>query len=198
MTAKSENKDLLRDDTPLRDAFRSGKRWAMTRVFQEYEPLVRTVCRHGFGKFRGFYNPVDREDAIQTIFLSAFEERARLSYDGIKPYGAFLRGIAHNTVRRILERDKRFDRRPDEFGPDEISAEQELIRNEMRQLVQEFRKDLKDPHEKEVLLRYYAEGWAEEKVAKHLGITRYKTRKIIAQLHRRMMKYMKAHGFRTP
>ena len=36
---------------------------------------VRTICAHGLGGFRGFYDPIEREDAQQQIFAAAFEAR---------------------------------------------------------------------------------------------------------------------------
>src|SRR5690606_21160993 len=74
--------DLLRDDAVCREAFRRGERWAMEAVYRRYLPLIHTVVSRGFSGFRGFFDPVQRDDAVQAIFAAAFEERARLAYDG--------------------------------------------------------------------------------------------------------------------
>ena len=111
----------------------------MGQVYRAYLPLVRTICAHGVGNFRGFFDPVEREDAQQQIFAAAFEERARLSYDGLKPYSAFLRGIARNVVRRMLEKRKRFERTPEQTDAPERDLEDEAMESEQLGLMRRFR-----------------------------------------------------------
>jgi len=189
--------DLLRDDSACREAFKRGDRAAMGQVYKAYLPLVRTICTHGVGNFRGFFDPVDRDDAIQNIFATAFEERARLRYNGIDPYAAFLRGIAHNVVRKMLDKKRRFDRRPEESGPDSEDMESAYLDHEKVQVVKRFREGVTEEPDKTVLNHYFCEGWAEEKLAGHLGITRHRVRKVIARLHKRMTSYLKNHGITT-
>ena len=189
--------DLLRDDSRVREAFRRGERWAMNEVYQVYFPVVSIVARQGFGNFRGFFNPADRDDAIQTIFAAAFEEKARLSYNGIDPYVSFLRGLGHNVVRRMLEKSTRFKRTdwvadPGGAAPD--TAEDTIIKSEAAQVMRKFYEDLSDPNEKIILERYYVNGEAEESIAKDIGMTRYKVRKTIALLHRLMQRHARVHG----
>lgn len=168
----------------------------MRQVYDAYAPLVRTICTHGFkGGFRGFFDPVEREDAQQQIFAAAFTERARLSYDGLKPYSAFLRGISKNVVRRMLEKRKRFERTPDQVDVADADLEDDAIHSEQLGLLRRFREDVDTEPDKSVLHLYFVEGWAEERLAAHLGLTRYKTRKLIASLHKRMIKHMKRHGY---
>jgi RNA polymerase sigma factor (sigma-70 family) len=169
----------------------------MNEVYRVYFPIVSTVTKQGFGNFRGFFNPADRDDAVQNIFLAAFTEKARLSYNGIDPYVKFLRGLAHNVVRRMLEKSSRFKRTdweadPGSSGPD--SAETTLIKAERAQVMRAFRESLSDPAHKEVLERYYVQGEAEESIAQDAGLTRYKVRKIIALLHRSMARHARQHG----
>ena len=190
--------DPLRDDRTLCDAFRRGERHALERVYVAYLPLVRTVCARGFGQFRGFHRVHERDDAIQTIFLAAFQERTRLSYDGLGSYSAFLRGIAQNTVRNMLEKKKRFDRRPE--APDRSSEdiEAQAIRGETVAVVRAFRASITDPREKAVIQRYFVDGLAEERLAPELGITRYRLRKTIKTLDKRLRTYLKKHGVDYP
>ena len=190
-------RDPLREDARLRAAFRAGERWALAEVYRVYFPVAVNVVSRGFGNFRGFYNPADRDDAVQTIFASAFEEKARLSYNGLDPYTAFLRGIGHNVVRRLLERDARFKRtdgQPElEFKAPE-SALETLIDDQTAAVVRGFRATVTDPTENAILDRYFVEGQAEEKVAADLDLTRYRVRKLIALLDRRMRRHLKSHG----
>ena len=189
--------DLLRDDSRVREAFRRGERWAMNEVYQVYFPVVSIVARQGFGNFRGFFNPADRDDAIQTIFAAAFEEKARLSYNGVDPYVSFLRGLAHNVVRRMLEKSTRFKRTDwvaDPGGAPPENAEDKLIKSEAAQVMRNFYTELTDPNEKIILERYFVNGEAEENIAEEIGMTRYKVRKTIALLHRLMQRYARTHG----
>lgn len=167
----------------------------MQRVYQEYHPLVRTIVTHGVGGFRGFFDPVDRDDAAQSIFLAAFEERARLSYDGLKPYAAFLRGIAHNIVRRMLDSKTRFDRKPsdDHRPPEDLEAA--VLHAQAQAVMSQFRASVTDPREQLVLQRYFCDGEAEERLAPELGITRYRLRRIVSKLHERMTSHMTSHGY---
>jgi len=186
MSDESQDTDLLRDDAACREAFRRGEREAMTRVYVEYRPFVEMMCCRGVGSFRGFFRPADQDDAIQAVFLAAFEERTRLAYDGLRPYGAFLRGVAHNVLRRMLERRARFER-PVPVEEEGEPAQEEAVAGAQAQAFAEgIRARLEEPVEREVFDRYFLEGWAEERLAEHLGLTRYRARKVIARLHRRM------------
>ena len=57
-----------------------------------------------------------------------------------------------------------------------------------------FRSTVVDPPEPEVLQRYFIDGVSEEALAVELGCTRYRLRKTIARIHKRMEGYFKAHG----
>ncbi|MCB9727413.1 MAG: sigma-70 family RNA polymerase sigma factor [Deltaproteobacteria bacterium] len=166
----------------------------MELVYRTYIPLIHTVCTQGFGGFRGFFDPVDRDDAMQTIFAAAFEERARLAYNGVDPYAGFLRGIAHNTIRRMLSSRKRFDRRPEAPEPVGEDAEARVLEAETAEVICAFRDTITDPRERAILQRYFCDGCAEEALAAELGITRYRLRKIVARLHRTMRRHLEAHG----
>ncbi len=189
--------DLLRDDAKLRAAFKAGERQALSEVYRVYYSVAHNVAGRGFGNFRGFWNPADREDAVQAIFAAAFEPKARDSYNGLDPYTAFLRGIGQNVVRRMLERDARFKRtdgQPElEFRPPD-DTEQDLIDAETHTVVRRFRESVSEPTESAILDRYFVEGEAEEKLAEGMGLTRYRVRKVIALLDRRMRRFLKQHG----
>ena len=189
--------DLLRDDATIREAFRQGKRSALSEVYRVYSPLVQIVVSRGFGGFAGFFNPADRDDAFQTIFVAAFEEKARLRYNGLDAYSKYLRGIAQNVVRRMLERRKRFNRTDGQPEPSEKSrqtAEDQVIDLQAQALVRQFVLDIDDDREREILNRYFVEGQAEESIAANIGMTRYGVRKTIKLLHERMQRYLKQHG----
>lgn len=68
-----------------------------------------------------------------------------------------------------------------------------VVDQESQALMRRFRDSVTDPQEQGVLTGYYCEGKAEETLAAELGLTRYKVRKIIAALHKRMTRYMRDH-----
>lgn len=194
MADNTTREDLLRDDARCREAFRRGERWAMELVYRTYIPLIHTICSQGFGGFRGFFDPVDRDDAQQTIFAAAFEERARLAYNGVDPYAGFLRGIAHNTIRKMLSSQKRFDRRPEAPEPVGVDVEAQVFEDQTAAVLRAFRESVTDPRERAIIQRYFCDGCAEETLAEELNITRYRLRKTIAAVHRRMKRHLEAHG----
>lgn len=192
--ASGKGHELLPEDRSALLAFRGGERWALAAVFRAYVPLVRTIVRHGFSGFRGFSNPADQDDMVQTIFAEAFDQRSRMRYDGLKPYSAFLRGMAHNKIRQRLSKDTRFartDGAPEPSNPSRQTPEEALLEHEQRQIMANFRASITDPVESTVLNQYFIAGIAEESIAKELGITRYRVRKVIAHLHQRMVKRMR-------
>ena len=73
--------------------------------------------------------------------------------------------------------------------------EDEAIEGEQLGLMRRFRQSVDTEPDKTILQLYYVEGWAEERLAGHLNMTRYKTRKVIARLHKQMTKHMRRHGY---
>ncbi len=195
--AGSGRSDLLRDDSGLREAFRRGDRHAMERVFREYERLVRTIVRQGFGRFRGVCDPVEQDELVQTIFVAAFEPTCRSRYDGLQPYASFLSGIARNKIRQCLAKDARFRRTDipweDPCGPPPSDPERCVLREEARLAVARFRATLDSELEQRVLQGYFVDGRSEERLARDLGITRYRVRKVLASLHAKMRRFFKNH-----
>lgn len=168
----------------------------MEAVYREYEPLVRIIVSRGFSGFRGFRSPADQDDMMQTVFMSAFEESTRLAYDGISSYTSFLRGIAHNKIRQKLSKDARFNRTDGAPVPTDRMAEnfeEVLLENEAKATIAQFRAGIQGEPDKSILQGYFVDSVAEETLAETLGITRYKVRKCIASLHRRMEKYLREH-----
>src|SRR3954451_9913054 len=89
-------------DRLLLDAFRRGDRAALTTVYFHYVDDIAAIVRNGFSiptsgvRVRGASDEPTERDLIQEVFARAFAPRARDAYDGIRPYGAYLRRIAKN------------------------------------------------------------------------------------------------------
>lgn len=86
--------------------FRAGETAALREVYRRYAPGVMALLRHGFffdaggtsRRFVGFRGPSELHDALHETFRRAFEPRAREAFDGIRPYGPYVRTIARNVV----------------------------------------------------------------------------------------------------
>jgi DNA-directed RNA polymerase specialized sigma24 family protein len=101
--------DLLYD-------FRAGVREALGRVYSFYFNDVFRLVSRGFTlsgpppvTVSGLTDPSAQQDAVQDVFVRAFSESARLSYDGIRPYRPYLLRIARN-YRIDQERKQRRER----------------------------------------------------------------------------------------
>ncbi|NJK90066.1 MAG: hypothetical protein HC923_12225 [Myxococcales bacterium] len=75
-------------------------------MYREHAPRVAAMLRHGFHfqsagrdcRFHGTRSEFDLEDRLQEVFARVFSERARLAYDGIHPFSAYITTIARNLV----------------------------------------------------------------------------------------------------
>jgi RNA polymerase sigma-70 factor (ECF subfamily) len=94
---------FLRARPELLAAFRRGDRGALEEVYWAYVERVERVVRRGYAvvhkgvRVEGAH--VDQVgDLVQEVFVRAFAERARQSYDGLRDYGPFLSTIARNRL----------------------------------------------------------------------------------------------------
>lgn len=189
--------DLLSNDRQLLIAFRRGEQEALMRVWQEYFPHVEGLARRGFGPYRGFASITDIEDAVSASFAAAFEERCRMGYDGLTPYGSYLLGISRNVMRRLMKKVAREPvREPGAYESEvtgEPTPEEQVISAQERELLARFSQVL-TADEVAVFRGYYADGLSEERLAAHLGRTRYRVRKLMGKVERKFRKYLRSHG----
>lgn len=82
--------------------FRAGERAALEAVYRHYVDELTRLLRLGFivgdaGRLRvkGLEGP-ELRDAVQEVFVRAFQAKARRSYDGVRPYRPYLLRIARN------------------------------------------------------------------------------------------------------
>src|SRR5262249_10922972 len=104
LTAGEGGPGLLAGDRELLDAFRRGDREALARVYHHYVDAVARLVRYGFLletrnlRISGARDVDAENEIIQDVFVRAFGERARLGYDGIRPYRPYLLRIAKNLL----------------------------------------------------------------------------------------------------
>ncbi len=95
----------------------------MEQVYWEYIDQVAGLVRRGFRLKDDLRVPGVKpellEDLVQEIFAKAFNERARLSFDGLREYRPFLFTIARNVVidfARHAAREISLDDWPDDLA----------------------------------------------------------------------------------
>ncbi len=104
ITAEFPSMTLLIENRNLLNSFRQGDPDSLATVYHTYSDTVLSLLQRGFtgnhkGSFiRGVPDINVRLDLLQDIFLKAFSRSARESYDGIRPYRAFLVTIARNRM----------------------------------------------------------------------------------------------------
>lgn len=196
----------LRDDRALLHAFRAGTADALHRVYVHYAPRISGFLRGGFTftsrgqtfRFRGVERPFDLDNATQEVFARAFAERARLSYDGLRPYGDYILAIARNHVLNELRR------RQEQLATDEIDPvaglieprppERTLEEREVARLLAQFLAALDDGDRAYFTVRFNDEHNQVE-AARLLGITRIRARRIEARIKRDLLAFMKSNGY---
>lgn len=196
----------LPEDRSLLERFRAGDREAMTVVFHSYsDDVARYLCA-GFSfdsggrplRFSGLRERFELHDVLAETFRRAFEERARLAYDGISPYEVYLKRIARNLVidrlrskRPLADDDENAIARLAAGGP---SPEQAAQKAECSRLVQRFVSSLSHDEQRLVALRFL-ENLAQEEVARRLGKTRRWVRTNESRLRRRLVIFLRGTGY---
>jgi RNA polymerase sigma-70 factor (ECF subfamily) len=177
----------------------------MAAVFDHYCEVIARYLEQGFLfesagqqlRFDGLRHRDELHDAVAETFRRAFEERARLAYDGLKPYESYLRAIARNLVL-----DRLRGRSPSTIGeeataeladrrasPEELAQRQELAR-----LLELFGNTLDAVEGRFVTLRF-EEGLSQQEVAARLKRTRRWVRRTEIDLRRRLLRHLRGTGY---
>ena len=82
-------------DAGLLRAFRKGDPDALEAVYRQHVGEVESWLRRALLRV-GRLTPADLGDLVQDVFLRAFSDAARASYDGLREYPPFLMTIARN------------------------------------------------------------------------------------------------------
>jgi RNA polymerase sigma factor (sigma-70 family) len=203
----------LSEDRALLDRFRRGERDALAVVFSHYAPHVASLLKSGFGfnagnqrvRFGGYNRVFELEDALQETFKRAFAERARLSYDGLRPYAAYIAVIARNLVIDQYTSRRRellhftFDE-GDAPELDESGAvgtarpERDALDGELRGLVASFRADL-NAREQTVFTLRFDEGLSHAAITEQTGLSASQVKTTEAKLRTSLLKHLKRHGY---
>lgn len=193
--------------------FRGGDADALLTVYRTHGDEIARFLRRGFSfragsrihRFVGYASPYDLHDALHETFRRAFEPGARQGYDGIRPYGPYLRTIAKNVVlqgfraREILfpvvdaeavSGAPELVSQADAPGPD---PERDAMRQQVQTLVRGFLDGLA-PADRRLLEARYVEGLSQRDAAEALGLGRQRLRTREARLRTRLAAYLQARG----
>lgn len=187
--------------------FRAGDTRALTEVYREHAPQIARQLRFGFSfesagrahRFVGYGSGFELHDALHETFRRAFEPRARLAYDGLRPYGPYLSTIARNVVLRGFRAGRRrFVELDETAAPAEVvdagfaSPEVEVGRRQVRRLVRAFMDEL-DASQRRLLDVRFIEGKSQRDAADELGLGRQQVRSREARLRKQLIAYLKRH-----
>ncbi|MBL8911879.1 MAG: sigma-70 family RNA polymerase sigma factor [Archangium sp.] len=192
-------------DQAFLQKFRSGEATAMAEVYRQHVPSLHRLLRAAAFRgplFSSLRAPSELENTLLEVFARAFEPRAREAYDGVRPYEAFLMGIARNV---LLENARR---REDSVGgeltevvdtalADDLTDVQALLEDrEVTRLLETFRRELNGENAQLYELRF-VEGLSQEQAAERMGQTRIQLRRREHKLRTSLLAWLKQHGYLT-
>lgn len=179
---------FLRQHPELLRRFRAGERAALEQVYWAYVGDVERIARHGFAvRDKGLRvdgaPPAELGDLVQEVFARAFAERARLAYDGLRDYGAYLATIARNLLADRARRGGRevplgpVELEQADEAPDEAPWADEATVRVVEGYLAGLPEELRALHEQR-----YVRGLPQVEAARVLGITRQQLRTREARL----------------
>jgi RNA polymerase sigma-70 factor (ECF subfamily) len=188
--------------------FRDGAPDVLAEVFRAHAErlarMLRAAAFHGRG-FAHLRGALEVENAVLETFARAFEPRARLAYDGVRPYAAFLMGIARNVVlEQARSREVAVGLEP----AGEVAAldwdsgmvgeggdlARELEDREVEALLLDFKEGL-NPEERQLFELRFTEGLAQESAAEKVGLTRIQVRRREKGLKQRLLGFLQERGY---
>lgn len=217
---------LLVKDPELLAAFRRGDKAAMEIVYRHYVKGLSHFLQKGFSfrsgerffYFKGYRSPFDLHNSVQEVFRRAFEERARLSYNGINSYSNWILAIARNMViNGFRDREIAFSQFEEKRGDgegggrnwdNEITEEFSGIlygsagekqdtameSAQLKQLMDRFMAQLSE-EDRELVRHRFTEGLGQEEAAKEMQSTRMKVRTQEAKIKRRLIAFLRNTGY---
>ncbi len=198
----AEAAPLDRDRDLLAD-FRAGKREALARVYHALVDDVFKLVALGFtsanGTIRGERDPDEQRVVVQEVFAKAFAERARLGYDGVRPYRPYLLTIARNVmVDRVRAQTGELGRATDvdvdailaSDAPIPGAVEESADQRRLRARAAAYLETLDIEMRQFVALRFERE-LSHLDVAAELGITRRRVRTLEARVIKGLRRFLK-------
>ena len=193
-------------DRALLQRFRNGDSDALADVFRQYSELLVRRLRAAAWRGKGFdrlRSELELENTVLEVFARAFEPRARLVYDGVRPFEYFLMGIARNVLleqSRVREQPAGINAELDDAveralreDPSE-DLEQSLVDRELEGFLEGFRTSLEEEEARLYELRFVQE-LGQEDAATKLGLSRIQLRRRELALKKRLHEFLKTRGY---
>jgi RNA polymerase sigma factor (sigma-70 family) len=100
---------ILRENVELRNAFREGRPYALAEVYREQLPRVVRYLRFLSRKSRQnkMYQSCLVDDLAQEVFIRAFSDKARYSFNEYRDFGPYLVTIAKHLFLDATRRRRR-------------------------------------------------------------------------------------------
>lgn len=181
--------------------FREGDPSALSEVFRAHADALTRVLRaraHQGGAFAHVRAAMEIENVVFETFARAFEPRSRAMYDGIRPYGYYLLGIARNVVlEQLRRRDLPAGLDLEAAAGLELSLDQGEQWHEDRELealLEAFRRGLDESEAKLYDLRF-VEGLAQEDASTRLGLSRIQLRRRERALKQKLLEHLHGLGY---
>jgi RNA polymerase sigma factor (sigma-70 family) len=179
---------FFRDRPDRLAAFRRGDRDTLEELYWAYlqhiQRLVRSGWRGAEGSRASALSRQDVVDIVQEVFARAFGERARLGFDGLRPFQPYLDTIARNLMADWARRHGReiFVLDPaDLAGADQPAADEPWSDPETMKTVERYLaslpEELRPIHEER-----FVKGRSQRDAADALGISRQQLRTREARL----------------
>ncbi len=182
---------LLEEDRALLDGFRRGDRSALATVFVSYcDDVARQVRAARVAEH-------DVESLVHDVFLKAFAPSARQTYDGLRPYGAWLNVITRNVVIDRARKERRTEPRAPADMPvlradDDPREEQEA--RELARIVDVWKQAL-DADDARLFAARFDEGRSLPQTAQVLGWSEIRVRKRDTALRTALLAALRQAGF---
>ncbi len=199
MTIFEGNRDLL-------DGFRGGDPAALTEVYLHYVDRVALVVRRGFalsgaGRVPGAADAETERELVQEVFLRAFSAKARLAYDGLRPYRPYLLRIAMNLLIDRCRRQGRDVPLEDVEGALDLAdwknegdqPEEALDWRERVKATREYLLGL-DPALRELVRLRFEQELSQYEVMERLKLSRWRVRSLEKKVQDGLVKHLKRKG----
>ena len=181
----------LEEDWSLLDGFRRGDRSALSQVFLKYADEVARQVR------AARVPEHDVESLVHDVFLKAFKDNARQSYDGLRPYGAWLNTITKNLVIDRARKERRIDLRAPEDMPTLTSADDPAAdheNEELRTILDTWKQSL-NSDDRALFAARFEEAQSLSAAAQTLGWSEIRVRKRDTALRTALLAALRSGGF---
>ncbi|WP_284668735.1 sigma-70 family RNA polymerase sigma factor [Myxococcus sp. SDU36] len=156
--------------------------------------MLRAAAWRG-GPFAHLRSAMELENVLLETFARAFEPRTRAAYDGARPYGYFLMGIARNVLlEQARLREVAVGLEPFEETGQEEGLSQVLEDREVEALLAGFKEGLSQEERRLFELRF-GEELSQEAAASRMGLTRIQVRRREHRIKTRLLGFLQTRGY---